>query len=119
MGISANICNQFPVFSSVSNGIGRIFCGTVLNFYVTNKLMYYQGSLFFAGLTALLGLLIRTTPPFIAFVWIYAFLDGNLQAIGVVILRLINGKSTLAEGYSVILMSCGIPIMLGPPITGE
>lgn len=119
MGLPATICNQFPVFSSISNGIGRIFCGIALNFFVTNKLMYYQGSLFIVGIVAFLGLLIRTTSPFIAFVWGYAFFDGNLQATMLIILSFISRKSTLAEGFTVILMASSIPMMLGPPITGE
>ena len=75
--------------------------------------------MFIVGIVAFLGLLIRTTSPFIAFVWSYAFFDGNLQATMLIILSFISRKSTLAEGFTVILMASSIPMMLGPPITGE
>ena len=119
MGLPASICNQLPIFTSISSGAGRIVCGFILNFFFTDKLIYYQCSLLVVGLIALLGLFIKTASPLIAFIWILGFFYGNLQASVPITLRYLTGKCTLAEGISIIFVVSAVPIMLGPPIVGE
>jgi len=118
MGLPASICNQLPIFTSISSGAGRIVCGFILNFFFTDKLIYYQCSLLVVGLIALLGLFIKTASPLIAFIWILGFFYGNLQASVPITLRYLTGKCTLAEGISIIFVVSAVPIMLGPPIVG-
>ena len=119
MGLPASICNQLPVFTSISSGVGRIACGFILDFFFIDKLIYYQCSLLAVGLIALLGLLIKTASPLIAFIWIHGFFHGNLQASVPIALRFLIGTSTLAEGISILFVASAVPIMLGPPIVGE
>jgi len=118
MGLPASICNQLPIFTSISSGVGRIVCGFILDFFFTDKLIYYQCSLLVVSLIALLGLFIKTASPLIAFIWILGFFDGNLQASVPIALKFLIGTSTLAEGISIIFVASAIPMMLGPPIVG-
>ena len=119
MGLPASICNQLPIFTSISSGVGRIVCGFILDFFFTDKLIYYQCSLLVVSLIALLGLFIKTASPLIAFIWILGFFDGNLQASVPIALKFLIGTSTLAEGISIIFVASAIPMMLGPPIVGK
>ena len=119
MGLSDTISNQFPVFTSISNAIGRLFSGAVLNFVINNKLNYYKCSVLIVGLVAIIGLSIKSSSLLIAFIWVYAFFDGNLQASIQTTLRYTCGNDGLAESFAILLTAVAIPIMLGPPITGS
>ena len=119
MGLPPSICNQFPVFTSISNALGRVFCGFLLDFYVKKKLNYLQGSMFLTGVVALLGLCIKGHGLFVAFICVYGFVDGNLQASVPSALRCLTGMDMLAESFSILLTAASVTVMVGPPVVGQ
>lgn len=90
----------------------------MLDYFVQNKLSYYQGSLLVVSIIAILGLGINEKDLLIAFVWIYGFFDGHLQASVPVTVRYLTGIDKVAEGFSILMTAVAIPIMLGPPVIG-
>ena len=118
-GVSRSIAEQFPVFTSISIGIGRIFCGLVLDLKIKNKILFMQFCMMLVGLNCFLGLLAETQAHFIAFVWIFGALDGIVLTTVAPALRATIGCDFLSEGYSLVLTADAIALLVGPPFVGK
>ena len=118
-GISQNIAEQFPVFTSISIGIGRIFCGLILDLKIRKKIAFMQCFMLFAAVNCFLGLLAETQTHFIVFIWVFGALDGMVQAAVTPALRETIGLDLLSEGYSLVLTADAIALLVGPPFVGE
>ena len=118
-GVSKTIAEQFPVFTSISIGLGRVFCGIILDLKVQNKISFFQCSMLLAGLSCFAGLFSTNQTHLIAFIWTYGFLDGVVQASATPALREILGLDFLSEGYSLVLTADAVALLLGPPFVGK
>ena len=117
-GVSKSTAHTFPMYDSISNAFGRAFAGFMQDFITKDKLLYHQTVLLLAGLTAIVGTFISNQTQLIAYMVIYSFLDGNIQASVVPVLRTIVGTQNLTEGFAVTITAVAVPIMLGPPLVG-
>lgn len=117
-GVSKSTSRTFPVYDSISNAFGRVFAGCMQDFVAKDNLLYYQTVLLLAGSTAIFGTFISNQTQLIAYMVIYSFLDGNIQASVVPVLRKLVGTQNLTEGFSVTMAIVAVPIMLGPPLVG-
>jgi len=116
--VSLNIAEQFPVFMSISVGVGRIFCGLILDLKAKKKISFMQCCMLLAGLNCFLGLLAETQTHFIVFIWIFGALDGMVQAAVTPALRETIGLELLSEAYSLVLTADAIALLVGPPFVG-
>ena len=117
-GVSKTTAHTYPIYDSISNAFGRAFAGFMQDFIIKDQMLYQQTMLLLAGLTAILGTFISNQTQLIAYMVIYSFLDGNIQASVIPVLRKIVGTQNLTEGYSITLTAVAVPIMLGPPLVG-
>jgi len=117
-GVSRNMAEQFPVFTSISIGIGRIFCGLVLDVKIKKRISFMQCCMVLVGLNCFLGLLAETQTHFIVFIWIFGALDGMVQAAVTPALRETMGLELLSEAYSLVLTADAIALLVGPPFVG-
>ena len=117
-GVSENIAKQFPVFTSISVGLGRIFCGIVFDLKVKNKMVFMQITMLLAGLTCFAGLFTTNQTHLIIYIWVFGALDGIVQAAVTPALRTTVGLNFLSEAYSLILTADAIALLLGPPLVG-
>ncbi|XP_065066611.1 monocarboxylate transporter 10-like isoform X3 [Rhopilema esculentum] len=117
-GVQVSTAKLFPVFSSISCGLGRICCGLLLDLKVQKKIAFYQLVMFLTGLTCFLGLFATTEGHLIAYIWIYSALDGMVQTCCTPCLRTITGLTFLGEAYSMVLTVDAVSLLLGPPLVG-
>ena len=119
-GIPEKISKQFPVFSAVGNGLGRIFIGLILDSVLRkqSKVTCYKMITLLTGSTAFIGSYANNQTQLIAYIWIYSFFDGTMQTSCNPALREIIGFEHLSEATSLVLVACGISSMLGPPLIG-
>ena len=118
-GVSENIAEQFPVFTSISTGLGRIFCGMILDLKIKNKITFMQFFMLLAGLNCFTGLFASNQAPMIVYIWIFGVFDGIVQAAVTPALRVTTGLDFLSEAYSLVLTADAIALLLGPPFVGE
>ena len=118
-GVSENIAEQFPVFSSISIGLGRIFCGIILDLKIKNKINFIQFFMLLAGLNCFAGLFASNQTHMIVYIWIFGVFDGIVQAAVTPALRVTTGLDFLSEAYSLVLTADAIALLLGPPFVGE
>ena len=119
LGVPNEVSKQFPVFSTIGNAFGRLSCGFVLDIFVQNKLRYYQLALLAAGLVSCVSSFLTSQTQLIAYIWLYSFLDGQVQASVPIALRFIVGLDVFPEAYSLIISAIAAPVLLGPPLLGK
>eukprot|EP00112_Aurelia_sp_Birch-Aquarium-sp1_P018458 Seg4404.3 transcript_id=Seg4404.3/GoldUCD/mRNA.D3Y31 product="Monocarboxylate transporter 10" protein_id=Seg4404.3/GoldUCD/D3Y31 len=119
-GIPKKISKQFPVFSAVANGLGRIFVGLILDSVLRkqNKVTCYKMIILLTGSTAFIGSFANNQTQLIVYIWVYSFFDGAMQTACYPALREIIGFEHLSEAASLVLVASGASSMLGPPLIG-
>ena len=107
------------MFSGVSNALGRLCTGFITDTKVISGYSYFQLALLLHGLSAIIGSFSTNQGQLIAYVWLYAFFDGSVQASCPTALRTIVDLKFLTEAFSITLAASSISMMLGPPFLGK
>lgn len=118
-GVSEGVAKQFPVFTSIGIGLGRIFTGLMLDLKVKDKIAYLQFFLLLYGLICFSGLIATQQAHFIVYIWLFGLVDGIVQASIAPSARSVVGLFSLSEAYSLIVSADAIALLLGPPLVGK
>ena len=117
-GASESLARQFPVFTAVSGCIGRLTAGVVADSKIVNIVSYFQCILFLIGIISIIAAFSYTKTHVLVYVWVYAFIEGQVNVTMTPITRDLVGLTYLSEGFSLLLAVIAIPVMLGPPLIG-
>eukprot|EP00794_Sanderia_malayensis_P006306 gene6306-7027_t len=117
-GVSESVANQFPFYSAISAGIGRIISGFIFDIRRLDRVYLYQFVIFTVGTIAVVGSFSTTQSHIVAFIWLFAATDGFLHANDMTMIRIIVGAEKSNEAQSLMLMTSSVPVMIGPPIVG-
>ena len=113
-----DIARQFPVFTAISNALGRVCCGFIVDAGFFKFKNYYPMTLILNAMVSLAGFFSSSPTHLIIYIWVYAFTDGIIQICSSTMVRDILGLNTFTEGYAVLLTVDSVSIMLGPPLIG-
>jgi len=117
-GVSESTARQFPVFTAISNALGRAFCGVTVDFKAFRFISFYTLALFLNGAVAIIGSFSSSSTHLIVYIWFFAFTDGVIQVCSASMVRETVGLDAFPEGFAIMLAADSISIMLGPPLLG-
>ncbi|XP_065061380.1 monocarboxylate transporter 10-like [Rhopilema esculentum] len=117
-GASESLARQFPVFTAVSGCIGRLTAGVVADSKIVNIVSYFQCILFLIGTISIIAAFSYTKTHVLVYVWVYAFIEGQVNVTVTPITRDLVGLTYLSEGISLLLAVIAVPVVLGPPLIG-
>ena len=106
------------MFAAVSNAVGRVICGFIVDLRAIQFISYYTVILALNGTVAVIGSLSSSPTHLIVYIWVYAFIDGFVQVCATTMVRETVGLDAFPEAFAILLTVDSISIMLGPPLLG-